>query len=176
MREKNVGAKKRITFFGNITVDEGAEGRIFPRKKLPKITLFRLRLVFSPLNPVSRERHASLDDPLSPIAATASEPKQRVTGSTEATDNNLPPRACAFQIIGNRKFPFPMAYGQGTGRTFSFRRTSSSWAPRNALALSIISRGRRTRGRKLGKFSSDAVMGQAFREYLFGTLKFASGS
>lgn len=157
-------------------MDEGAEGRIFPRKKLPKITLFRLRLVFSPLNPLSRERHASLDDPLSPIAATASEPKQRVTGSTEATDNNLPPRACAFQIIGNRKFPFPTAYGQGTGRTFSFRRTSSSWAPRNALGLSIISRGRRTRGRKLGKFSSDAVMGQAFREYLFGTLKFASGS
>lgn len=113
---------------------------------------------------------------LSPIAATASEPKQRVTGSTEATDNNLPPRACAFQIIGNRKFSFPTAYGQGTGRTFSFRRTSSSWAPRNALGLSIISRGRRTRGRKLGKFSSDAVMGQAFREYLFGTLKFASGS
>lgn len=24
----------------------------------------------------------------------------------------------------------------------------------------------------VGKFSSDAVMGQAFREYLFGTLKF----
>lgn len=92
--------------FRHITVDEGAEGRIFPRKKLPKITLFRLRLVFSPLNPVSRERHASLDDPLSPIAATASEPKQRVTGSTEATDNNLLPRACAFQIIGNRKFSY----------------------------------------------------------------------
>lgn len=26
--------------------------------------------------------------------------------------------------------------------------------------------------RMVGKFSSDAVMGQAFREYLFGTLKF----
>lgn len=42
--------------FGDIAreMDERAKERIFPRKKLPKITLFRLRLVFSPLNPVSR--------------------------------------------------------------------------------------------------------------------------
>lgn len=59
--EKNVWAARRrelrfpgVWRYREREMDERAKERIFPRKKLPKITLFRLRLVLSPLNPVSR--------------------------------------------------------------------------------------------------------------------------
>ena len=52
--EENVGERRaRELRFSGVRQYSWRRGRISPRKKLPKITLFRLRLVFSPLNPVS---------------------------------------------------------------------------------------------------------------------------
>lgn len=101
--EKMYGAKKRITFFRRWQYDRGprGEGEYFRGKSCRKLHFsgsasFSRHLTQFP-GWRERERHASLEDPLPPIA---SEPKQRA----EPTDNATP--STSLRIIGNRKFSF----------------------------------------------------------------------